>query len=327
MATRTGANSTRVRTILVSSVALIALLFTGSSIRSSADDRTARLNQLNVRIRTAHYELAGTVAHGLLEEYGRVLEYVHAEYARGFEVLLRGAGGREPRGAEGGAARRTRDNERFRVVIFAKPAEYHEFGREFIEGGTEHTSGVFHPRLQMLLILDQEDRDETYSVLFHEAFHQFLSRYVPSPPIWLNEGLATYYGTARVTHGGLVFDRVNEPFWGVAAKLLRVRKAIPLSEVVGADYETFYDAAPMDVSFQGRKIRRREAFYAEAYTLVDLLLADPQGRQRLQELVRALANDDGSSSRRLSRAYFDEAACERLAPFWARHVQSRARGQ
>ena len=57
----------------------------------SLDQVREKLEQLNVRHQTKHYRLAGTVSDARFREYGQALEYVHAEYTRGFRSLLKGA--------------------------------------------------------------------------------------------------------------------------------------------------------------------------------------------------------------------------------------------
>jgi hypothetical protein len=67
--------------------------------------------------------------------------------------------------------------------------------------------------------------------------------------------------------------------------------------------------------------------YAEAYTLVHLLLADRDGRRRLQDYVRDLAEDDGTHTQKITQRYFDVSTCERLAEPWASYVLSRSGGR
>ena len=47
-------------------------------------DLKTDLGGLNIRHRTEHYAIAGTVTDDRLVEYGRCLEYIYKEYATGF---------------------------------------------------------------------------------------------------------------------------------------------------------------------------------------------------------------------------------------------------
>ena len=189
--------------------------------------------------------------------------------------------------------------------------------------GTEHTGGMYVPRLKALLILDQGNIDDTATVLFHEAFHQFMRRYVKDPPMWLNEGLAQYYGSARPTRSGLAFDRPRTESWKLVRKLISKDRPIPLWEVVSATRRQFYDPTPLGLSGRYRRLTYRTAYYAEAYTLVHLLLDDPTARERLRDYLRDLARDDGQHTGEITRKYFGPDVCEHMTPFWIEHVQSR----
>ncbi len=332
--------------------ALLLLLPCGAPAQSTRLEE--RLKDLNVRLETDHYLLAGTVSDRALQEYGRLLEFIHREYAAGFAEVLKDAQpatspsaaqpAKSPRparklaksgkksarvdaksAAPDEAPPRTMDQEdearRFRVLVFGTDNEYQDFGREFLRGSTEHTGGMFLSGPGVLLILDRGNPDDTAEVLFHEAFHQFVHRYLKDPPMWLNEGLATYYGTARVDRGGLTF--VPDPdLWKLVRKALDKDLSIPLSEVVQASRAQFYDPTPIHISgFED--LRRRNLFYAEAYTLVHLLIADPTGRRRLHDYIRDLARDDGRNTARITAEYFGPDTCAHMTTFWIKHVRSR----
>src|SRR5262245_26035147 len=59
-----------------------------------------KIEDLHIRHRTEHYALAGTIDQKKLEEYGRALEFIHKEYVKGFDKLLKdekkNAGGAKP---------------------------------------------------------------------------------------------------------------------------------------------------------------------------------------------------------------------------------------
>ena len=47
-----------------------------------------KLTEVNVRVRTAHYALSGTVSDKTLQQYGQALEFIYREYAAGFSEVL-----------------------------------------------------------------------------------------------------------------------------------------------------------------------------------------------------------------------------------------------
>jgi hypothetical protein len=295
-----------------------------------------KLPSLSVRHTSEHYALAGTVNDARLQEYGRALEWIHREYSQGRHDRSTAPDRQPAAEAEqdtsdsNGEPQRTsmapklglNDDGRFPVVIFGTEREYHEFGREFLTGQTEHTGGMYLPGLDVLLILDRPDADDTYGVLFHEAFHQFMHRYVKDPPMWLNEGLAVYYESARPAGGGIAFSRPPKHFWQIVRKVMPKPEAIPLWRVVTADRAAFYDSTPIVVrGFAG--VHQKTLYYAEAYTLIHLLLSDREGRERVQSYIRDLATDDGTHTRQITEKYFDRQTCDRLTHHWIRHVNSR----
>jgi len=126
---------------------------------------------------------------------------------------------------------------------------------------------------------------ETYEVLFHEAFHQFMHRHIPAAPVWVNEGLATYYGTARVTPQGLAFDRPRSEYADLVATAASAKRLIPLDDLMAAAPATFYSGEPIE----GVSASRSMLSYAQSYTLVAYMLADPDGQQHLRKYLRELA--------------------------------------
>jgi hypothetical protein len=315
----------------------------------------ARLKDLNVRVRTQHYAIAATsnISDRQLQEYGQALEFIYAQYAAGFSKLLNPATtaaplphpakkppNAKPASKKRSAAKTPADQpqstpppdagpggapsapEPFRVLIFGSEAEYQEFGHGYVGGGTEFTGGVCLSDSNVLLILDRGSLDRTRRVLFHEAFHQFMHRYVKNPPVWLNEGLATYYGSADLLGGQLRFDDPPADSWKLVRKLIEKQQAIPLWDIVQAGRADFYDATPVKLSgYHG--LHRKTIYYAEAYTLIHTLLADPTGCTRVQDYIRDLAQAQGHNIDALTTQYFGPDVCEHMTPYWVKHVQDR----
>lgn len=328
-----------VRPFLIAACPL--LLFAAPALAQPRAGLAEKLEELNVRHQTDHFVLAGTVSDERLEEYGRALEWIYGQYTRGFADLLRdekranaaqrrkAAGARRsnvPQRAEQSADSEQTSladidaDESHRIIIFAERGEYLTFGSQYIRG-SEHSIGLFLDSANLLLILDQGDADETYSILFHEAFHQFFHRYVKNPPTWLDEGLATHYGYGRPHGRGFTFSRPPPENWRLVRTLITQRQAIPLWDVVSASRAKFYDMS--GVSVQGyMRVTRKNIYYAQAYTLVHALLNDRDGRKHLQKYVRALANDDGQNTRTITAEYFGPDICDRLVDGWVRHVRS-----
>lgn len=316
----------------------LALAMLAPATLAVADDFDQKLEQLNVRLRTEHYVLAGTVDDARIQIFGRALEYIHREYARGFEGLLaedargeqgsRGQRASRSRGPRAGRAPETDqesgsiadESELFRVIVFKQKQEYDDFCRAFLRGAPEHTIGLYVDRRKLLLILDQGNDDDTFGVLFHEAFHQFIRRYINDPPVWLNEGLASYYGTARATKNGLRFNRPRRDSWKIVRKLATRDQTMPLHEIVHISTQEFRRQDPVNIS--GWRVRRTSVYYAHAYTFVHMMVNDPDGRKLLQRYIRDLAASNGRNSREITEKHFPAERMDAIHAAWIRYIRS-----
>ncbi len=311
---------------LVTALPLVgALLCPAGASKGQVRDLREDVKELAIRHRTEHYELAGTVSDNRLVEYGRCLEYIYREYAQGFGELLSAAaqgtdqmpktkprsGLAEPRPST------SESQERFKVVIFAEQAEYDEFGRSYFAGRAEHTRGLYVPVVKLLLIRDELTSQETYDILFHEAFHQFIDRYIHAAPVWINEGLATYYGTARVTPRGLVFDRPRSDYADVVASVASLGQLIPLGELMTATSESFYRREPVPRT----ELDRVTLSYAQSYTLVAYMLGDAGGREHLRRYLRDLAKArDPDAAKVVTQTVFPDSLLSALVTEWLHFV-------
>jgi hypothetical protein len=318
---------------------LIGLIFAvapGGTEAQTGDLRTD-LADLNIRHRTEHYAIAGTVTDDRLVEYGRCLEYIYQEYATGFSGLLEQSNNQTGTAGVGKQARRRSVRDRrtversdrpespppeqlFKVVILATDAQYAEFGQAYFGERAEHTRGMFVPAAELLLIRDEPASRQTYEVLFHEAFHQFAHRHVLFIPVWLNEGLATYYGTARPTKSGLAFDQPRVWYFGVVKDARAVGKLIPLDELMLSDASTFYDREPI----AGLSHDRTTLSYAQSYTLVAYMLNDRHGPDHLRKYIRALAGAGSrAAARQVTQRHFEDKLLDAMVPPWLDYVNRR----
>lgn len=288
-------------------LAFIALGYEGDP---AARDLQQDLQKLNVRHTTEHYELAGTIANDRLVDYGRCLEYIHGEFTAGFDQLL-------SRSAEVQTGKAAAD-ERFRVIILATQKEYDELTQAYFGTHAEFTRGIFVAAAKLLVISDDGDRSETYEVLFHEAFHQFARRHVPLIPIWLNEGLATYYGYGRPTAKGIVFDRPSSGRFRVVRDAASAKQLIPLDRLMGMSVAEFYDNRPIE----GISWTHKTLAYSQAYTLVAYMLSDPAGAKKVQEYLRRLADAEKRDDvQRITEEVFPPALLKTMTPQWLAKVQ------
>src|ERR1043165_1636905 len=90
------------------------------------------------------------------------------------------------------------------VIVFRDDASFIPF-KPLYNGRPLNLAGFFQPGEDVNYIamsLDARLRDP-YSVAFHEYIHLHLRDNVPQAPVWLNEGLAEFYGHMQFSAGEL----------------------------------------------------------------------------------------------------------------------------
>ena len=96
---------------------------------------------------------------------------------------------------------------KFPFYLFRHEADYYDAGAPAKSGGVYMTGKDGKKRL-MALAGDQVD-DNTWHTIQHEGFHQFIDAATKADlPIWVNEGLAEYFGEAQWTGDGFVTDLI-----------------------------------------------------------------------------------------------------------------------
>ncbi|HJT65427.1 MAG TPA: tetratricopeptide repeat protein [Pyrinomonadaceae bacterium] len=152
-----------------------------------------------------------------------------------------------------------------RVVVFRDDASFNPF-KPLYQGRTANLSGFFQPGEDVnyiALSLDPRERDP-YSVAFHEYVHLHLRDNVPQAPVWLNEGLAEFYGHLQFSGGEAVLG-VPLPY----LHLLRSQELLPLTTLLSIDHN----------SPHYNEQDKTGIFYGESWALVHYLMLGGGGRQ------------------------------------------------
>ncbi len=129
------------------------------------------------------------------------------------------------------------------VRICRDAAEYKMYG------GQSGTAGYWSPAGRELVLFDASGMTQpgldgehyTRSVLFHEAFHQYVQaslEQVPAHP-WYEEGMAEYFGGARVERGRLRKIEPNRYRLSDIQNTLRGGGAYPWPTVIAMDPDVF----------------------------------------------------------------------------------------
>ena len=97
---------------------------------------------------------------------------------------------------------------------------------------------------------------------------------------------------------------------------------MPLAELVSFSQAEFYRQDKVQVTGYP-ELTRQSVCYAEAYTLMHLLLSDEGGRARVQAYIAALAGAKGQNHEAVTREFFGPETCDYLTRPWIKHVNSR----
>jgi cytochrome c-type biogenesis protein CcmH/NrfG len=169
------------------------------------------------------------------------------------------------------------------VVLFRDDAAYQPF-KPLVQGQTaSYVGGYFQPGAEVnyiTLALDSDWTRDATPTLLHEYTHLLVNNYFRAAPLWLKEGLAEFYSTARVSG-----DRRRVSTGAqLPARVRRLRGArlIPLRALFEVDQQSPY-------YFETGK---RELFYAESWALAHFILNGEGGarRARLPRFFELLAS-------------------------------------
>lgn len=151
------------------------------------------------------------------------------------------------------------------VIVFRDDASFIPF-KPLYQGRPLNLAGFFQPGEDVNYIamsLDARERDP-YSVAFHEYVHLHLRDNVPQAPVWLNEGLAEFYGHLQFSSGEALLG-VPLPY----LHLLRSQELLPLTTLLAIDHK----------SPHYNEQDKTGIFYGESWALVHYLMLGAPGRQ------------------------------------------------
>ena len=152
---------------------------------------------------------------------------------------------------------------------------------QYQKTGIEQPAGIFIGGLERNFVVLRLDiyGDQRYYTLYHEYAHLILKLNIPGLPLWLEEGLASFFGQAQL---GEKESRVGRPS-GLMLQALRNSRTIPLETLFAVDHSSPYY----------RERSKAEIFYAEAWALTHYLMIGDKAAhaQQLNKYLQLLQND------------------------------------
>jgi Flp pilus assembly protein TadD len=149
--------------------------------------------------------------------------------------------------------------------------------------GHVHPAGLYQQgedKHYLILQLDSAG-ENPYHALYHEYTHTLLHLNFAALPLWLDEGLAEFYGNSRLGEKESQVGRIDQAH----LYILGQNKPLPIETLLNvAQGSPYYSEA-----------NRASVFYAESWALVHYLMLDPEAQQR-QLLKSFLAAWDKSGN-------------------------------
>lgn len=134
--------------------------------------------------------------------------------------------------------------------------------------GHTHPGGLYQPAEEKHFVVVRTDMEgpNPYEIVYHEYTHALLNINFRGMPLWLNEGLAEFFGNSTI-HDNYVEIGKIAPYH---LQILRELKLIPIPTLLQADHSSPYY----------NENNRASLFYAESWAIVHYLEMDPEARKR-----------------------------------------------
>lgn len=188
------------------------------------------------------------------------------------------------------------DKERVVVLAFRSQKGFQAVEpAAYLQKNSLNLAGLFLSRPDKSFILLRLDTtgEHPYETIYHEYTH-YIVRHVTALPLWLNEGLAQFYGNTDLDQTTARTGQANTG----SLSLLRQEKLIPLDTLFKVDYNS-----PLY-----HEENQGNIFYAESWALTHYLLIQDYSRHtnRLHEYV--LHTSKGESALAAAIAVFGDLA-------------------
>jgi uncharacterized protein DUF1570 len=268
----------------------VLLLALATSAARSAD--RPRLPDMPFKETTTHYRVQSDVSEEFTKTVARHMESLFQDYSRRLKGYNKIKG-------------------RFEIRVFRAKSAY-DRALPMVKG----SAGVFISNMQLLAAhAERNTTEDVLRTLYHEGFHQFMYHAVsPNCPVWLNEGLAEYFGAA--TWNGKKFVTGECPTRRIVMlrAIMDDRKAIPFKDLFSMTDADWLASVRKDPA-------RATVQYVQAWAIVHFLVHADEGRyaKRLEEVVRAIHKSKPGATAFLDVFGKDLPKFERL---WTRYAKA-----
>ena len=176
------------------------------------------------------------------------------------------------------------------VILFRDEASFQPF-KPLYQGRTANVAGYFVPGDDVNYIaisLDPGDGNP-FSTAFHEYVHSHVNENIPGAPLWLNEGLAEFYGSLQFSSGEAVLGTPLMHY----IRYLRQEELLPLTSLfsINTSSEHYNESDKTGV------------FYGQSWALVHYLMLGDRGRQDQFKRFLSLISRGDSPAKAIEDTY------------------------
>ncbi len=167
-----------------------------------------------------------------------------------------------------------------KINVFKNYSAYLAY-QEKIGGTVRHRSfGFYSDKTKEVVVCKHKHEEGFLKTCYHELSHFFIRSKMTSPPIWLNEGLATYFGYMKVSPKKITPEKYEY-------HIARVKTMIELNDIDLKDYVTWSHKKFTDASFT------RESYgYAISYCIIYFLFQKDQ--ETAYQIIREIGEKTGT---------------------------------
>ena len=153
--------------------------------------------------------------------------------------------------------------KKFRVKLFRSKAGYNSAVPDMVRG----SSGVFVSQKRMLAAyLGDRVPESVFRTLYHEGFHQFMFQAISrDSPLWVNEGLATYFAEGTWNGNGFTLGQVPLKRLHVVRQAIRRNNIVPFSRLMRMDTDKWVRNIRINKS-------RASVQYSQVWSFIHFLL-------------------------------------------------------
>lgn len=205
-----------------------------------------------------------------------------------------------------------RDEAAMSVLIFRSRDDYlYTLGARF-NIHARGTGGMFFvkpdtaPAGVLALWIDHLPRQRVLHVLQHEAFHQFAYRRLgPDLPVWVNEGLAEYFGAAIVVNGKVITGQASSRSVEAVREAVQHGAHVPFRRMLAMTQHDWSGPIARAEDGAGATPIRQ---YAQAWSMVQFLIHTENGRYASDfERYLRLLRDRTPSTDAFAKVFGDQA--------------------